>query len=46
MISLKGVALSAIDVPLTKAMYRHIEAKNFQQAHAVACEGVTEVSIA
>lgn len=44
MISVKGVSLSTVDVPLTKAVYRHVEAKNFQQAHAVACLGVTQVN--
>lgn len=43
MICLKGVALSTVDVPLTKTMYRHIEARDFQQAYAVACLGVTQV---
>lgn len=43
-ISLKGVALSTVDVPLTKTVYRHIEARDFKQAHAVACLGVTQVS--
>lgn len=42
-ISLKGVALSTVDVPLTKTVYRHIEAREFKQAHAVACLGVTQV---
>ncbi|CAM9409830.1 unnamed protein product [Pylaiella littoralis] len=41
-ISLKGVALTTVDVPLTKTVYRHIEAREFKQAHAVACLGVTQ----
>lgn len=44
MICLKGVALSTVDVPLTKTVYRHIEARDFQQAYAVACLGVTQVN--
>lgn len=42
-ISLKGAALSTLDVSLTKAMYQHLEKREFQQAHAVACLGVTQV---
>ncbi|CAM9531119.1 unnamed protein product [Ectocarpus sp. 6 AP-2014] len=41
-ISLKGVTLSTVDVPLTKTVYRHIEARDFQKAHDVACLGVTQ----
>lgn len=41
--SLEGVSLSTIDVPLTKTVYRHIEARDFHKAHAVACLGVTQV---
>ncbi|CAM9369469.1 unnamed protein product [Ectocarpus fasciculatus] len=41
-ISLKGVVLSTVDVPLTKTVYRHIEARDFQKAHDVACLGVTQ----
>lgn len=44
MTSLKGVALSTVDVSLTKAVYQNIEAKDFEQAHAVACLGVTQVN--
>ncbi|CAM9146601.1 unnamed protein product, partial [Hapterophycus canaliculatus] len=42
--SLEGVSLSTIDVPLTKTVYRHIEARDFHKAHAVACLGVTQAS--
>lgn len=45
-VSLKGIALSTLDVPLTKAVYRHVEAKDLNQAHAVACLGVTQVRAA
>lgn len=44
MTSLKGVTLSTVDVSLTKAVYQHVEAKDFEQAHAVACLGVTQVN--
>eukprot|EP00903_Cladosiphon_okamuranus_P013353 g12445.t1 len=41
-ICLNGVSLSTVDVPLTKTVYRHIEARDFHQAYAVACLGVTQ----
>lgn len=44
MICLNGVALSTVDVPLTKTVYRHVEARDFQLAYAVACLGVTQVN--
>lgn len=44
-ISLKGVVLSTVDVPLTKTVYRYIEARDFHQAYAVACLGVTQVRL-
>ncbi|CAM9714504.1 unnamed protein product [Scytosiphon promiscuus] len=40
--SLQGVSLTTIDVPLTKTVYQHIEARDFHKAHAVACLGVTQ----
>lgn len=44
-IGLKGITLSTLDVPLTKAVYQHVEAKDLKQAYAVACLGVTQVNI-
>ena len=42
-ICLEGVTLWTVDVSLTKAVYRHIEAREFQQAYTVASLGVTQV---
>lgn len=42
-ISLDGVTLSTTDVSLTKAVYQHLENREFQQAHIVACLGATQV---
>lgn len=42
-ISLMGTAVFSLDVPLTKTVYRHVEAKDFDQAYAIACLGVTQV---
>lgn len=41
---LEGVKLRMADVPLTNAMYRHLEAREFQQAYTVASLGVTQVA--
>ncbi|CAM9228975.1 unnamed protein product, partial [Ascophyllum nodosum] len=41
-ICLEGVTLWTVDVSLTKAVYRHIEAREFQQAYTVASLGVTQ----
>lgn len=42
-ISLKGSALSSVDIPVTKAMYQHLDSRNFDEAYAIACLGVPQV---
>lgn len=41
---LEGVRLRTADVPLTNAVYRHLDAREFQQAYTVASLGVTKVA--